>query len=731
MVNSEGKAAVWRAERFSGWIRPLPCQLVLICSFASFVSSGILTSSLIGAGDALYYLYMLADFVTQFRHGVMPIYVGQTTFMFNGPPILGPYYLYLAAAIDFLTLHALPFILLQHLTAFASFLAAGLAMFWALRSLAPELSWEAAVIACLYIGCPGSAGLLYVNDSYPSLMAFPWVALYLTSVIQFHRNPRKLLFPVIAAVALSLLWMAHPPIALWTSALVGICQFYFFIATKGRIWLVRNCIVTYGLFSILARWYFVSIFETGVGALRSGNVSLAIQASSFVNGALADAALALNKSVVPQVFLPLSVATGEWAKLQLGYSLWILLLLATTVGFLFRTPKGLRAFIACCALLVTVAVPVPYLSSYVLHHLPAVFEITTYMFMLRIYVVLAAVVSIAGLLSLDVLRRAGLWTAPARILGCVILLAWSTYQMDKLLFLSRKYIRPPETAIALLMPEHAILPNYTIEAGGRRYGRDAFDPALENRLLRPDLTAAPANVEYILRTVGNDPGSAGTKLDRPADSGRVKRLHLTDDTIDTLVFKARIEPDRRYALVCRLEDHGYRLETLVSDRFLYGLNTGYVYPTMNEPQIIPIWTTGKQPEDIAVRVVGGCPTKGGCSFDFELEGFGTYNSDLDLPIRQRSLVQYSVDVTTDRPGYLETFRMYLPGYEARVNGRPEEVRRSPDGNAMVAVPAGRSDVVLDYAGTVPMRFSWWFSLIAWIATLAYLSYAAISRVWQN
>jgi hypothetical protein len=149
-------------------------------------------------------------------------------------------------------------------------------------------------------------------------------------------------------------------------------------------------------------------------------------------------------------------------------------------------------------------------------------------------------------------------------------------------------------------------------------------------------------------------------------------------------------------------------------RVYRGQPTDFMFSQSDEIQAVPLWTSGTVPLDVSVEFVASC-TKPECSAEIITEGFGPYDG-ARLPIRLRSMIPYIADITADHGGYLETHRMYLPGYRARVEGQPAQVLKSPEGNAMVAVPAGTSTVELVYQGTLLMRLSWWISLATWVAT---------------
>src|SRR3954471_21111757 len=64
----------------------------------------------VGSGDAYWYTIMLADFTTQLRAGIFPVWVGQSEFAFNGavsPLRFAPWFQHAGGLLDLLTAHAL------------------------------------------------------------------------------------------------------------------------------------------------------------------------------------------------------------------------------------------------------------------------------------------------------------------------------------------------------------------------------------------------------------------------------------------------------------------------------------------------------------------------------------------------------------------------------------------------------------------------------------------------
>ena len=64
-------------------------------------------------------------------------------------------------------------------------------------------------------------------------------------------------------------------------------------------------------------------------------------------------------------------------------------------------------------------------------------------------------------------------------------------------------------------------------------------------------------------------------------------------------------------------------------------------------------------------------------------------------------------------GFVETGRVWLPGYEATVDGRPAVVKVSPARLAVVPVPAGQPTVELRYRGMGELWVAWCLSAFSW------------------
>jgi hypothetical protein len=84
-------------------------------------------------------------------------------------------------------------------------------------------------------------------------------------------------------------------------------------------------------------------------------------------------------------------------------------------------------------------------------------------------------------------------------------------------------------------------------------------------------------------------------------------------------------------------------------------------------------------------------------------------------IELRSLLPFHAVVKAARPAVLETPKVYVPGYGARVNGRNAPVVRTGAGLVGVPLETGMSDVIVDYPGNPLLRWTYRASLVGWLS----------------
>ena len=75
---------------------------------------------------------------------------------------------------------------------------------------------------------------------------------------------------------------------------------------------------------------------------------------------------------------------------------------------------------------------------------------------------------------------------------------------------------------------------------------------------------------------------------------------------------------------------------------------------------------------------------------------------------------YRVTATLPAAGWIETSRVWLPGYRATLDGKTVELRRSHRGLAMAAAGAGLHRLELRYVGTTTLWIALAVSALTWI-----------------
>jgi hypothetical protein len=141
----------------------------------------------------------------------------------------------------------------------------------------------------------------------------------------------------------------------------------------------------------------------------------------------------------------------------------------------------------------------------------------------------------------------------------------------------------------------------------------------------------------------------------------------------------------------------------------------------------PIWTLQPKPETIGFRYIYDAVPTQPVPANFARLYLQTYAIDR-LPIKVSSWMPYRAATTVAAAGaWLETPRMYIPGYAATVNGQTAQVSSSPSGLVSVRLQAGDNDVVLSYPGPWILRASYWVALLTWAAVGGILIRGAIRR----
>lgn len=694
---------------------PLELPRLTLIGAASVVLMGpFVTSGLVGSGDAGWYSIMVADFVSQWRAGVFPVFVGQTPYAFNGaisPLRLAPYFQHLTGVLDCLTGRSLGFIALQNLALVLSVLAGALSAYFCAASILPRQRWAAASLALIYIACPGVLALAYGGDLFLSLMALPYVPLVAYGLWRALEKEESTSIAW-TVLPLAAVWCCHAPIAFWLTVLAVLAHLVRLTSRwrEGRIY--REYLAGGALFALCAGFVFVSVATLGAG-------------SQVVERNLAESNL---RNAFPDAILPVSRSASQLGDCQLGWSLWIVLIGAAAAHF-WRPRRAVGAMLAGMGLLLLLLLPVPALSHWLWSALPqAVCNLTFYWPMQRFDVIIAAFAVIAGAAAIAALTRAFPKAAPLLALSLACGLCWSGAEALK--FLRRGYRSRPPAGLTQRFDEvhNVVLTRYSFNpfsAVPSYFTHGYIDPYLENRVLSADQKNILADNVASARPADGAPGitlESGEKS--PSIVALEPGINLAPGVRYAFRFEAAQPVPPGWLIIdgqaafreYELPDSGSGIAFWTPVRSFGLLATSRDF--------FPIWTS-RQAGGLVHFGYAFARPPGNINGAFARILVQAYRTD-DLPVRVTRWAPYEASVESPLAGtWLETPRLWVPGYLASVNNRRAASRRSADGRVMIRLEAGSNRVILTYPGPISLRLAYYAALISWSAAGAWASISGI------
>lgn len=667
--------------------RILLISILVLFTYWPFVSGFNLN---IGGSDARWYQYILHDAIMQFNHGIFPIYVEQSEFgFFGGPVIRAPYYLLLGQALNILTLNKLSALCIQHLTVLFSAFAGAFSLYYLLTKLAPNIRWLAIALSFFYVSCPGVMGLIYHYDMYYSFMTLPFVPLVIYGLSRSQQK-NDLIASVITAIGLSLTWMSHPPIALWTTGIIFLFHgLQFIFLRKGLI----GFLLTFLLLLLLNLWQFASIYSMGVGDGygSSGNI-LAF------NPVFATALVQELRNTLPGVLLPLQWTTTSFLPfLQLGYSLWLIVILSIAMSYRFVNSFLVRTLLVCSLSLLLLLYPLPYIGHALWAHIPQIIlTITDSCPMERFYIILAATICFMGIFILNTIYSLNNLKLN-RIIFIIFLglIVWNVYQSYYFVSL-------------LIGKNNSWIDSKNIYfAAGQTSPYPyigSYDPLLKNQLLnQKKVPIAKFNNEQALI---NKCYTHSIKY--------VNSIIKSDNVILPSLSNFDIYPNTKYLLCINAHSQS---STSVNIRYNNEVYLGLSNPG-EDNVLIPFFIHKKKHEKINIAldsIHSPSPIK------FIKAGITSYDIK-DMPIQVGSYTPYTAAVKTPSDNlYLKIQKKYFPGYSAKVNGKSVSVLQ--DNDFMILIPLkehGLNQIWLQYTGLPLMKVSFYISICAWLVILGSL-----------
>ena len=649
--------------------------LVALVPLALFSVYPYLGDRLVGAGDSYHYALQAADFVTQTRAGIMPVFVGQSDYAFNGnihTLRTAPYYTHLTGLIDFVTRHRFSYVRLQNLTVTVTAVLAAWAAYGACLYGSGGLRLVSGLLAAIYVLSPAIVRPLAMNDMFATYMAAPWLVLSWCGLGKILQRESGIFAHLLAAGAIAVTWYAHSPIAAWLSLAWVISQSLDAIRGLDDDAHWKSLVAAGLLFAGIGAYALASIFSLGPGAP-------AVVDESFYGYSTDSLRQELRTGFLPFVFSPAG------SGIQLGWATWVLLIGSGGIA-LVRRNTGVLLLLVVLALFLPYLIPTPAVSELFWRALPAKLVVQTNWPTQRLCPLLGAGIVVAFSIAC---RAWGGFGAPAYRFLCLALgcgLAWSAIEVSAVHRRAGVAKLEPTVYRRLLAPENLTLTrsSYALFRRVSPYFTHGWtDPEFESRLLDSAGNLVQENSAAV-QAAANPPAAEPI--------GKVHTLSLSGPQEYLLGF-------------------GFAHPELAGEVTIQGPGIGraYTLPRSGESlafgaekesaKTIPIWL--REPGAQQLTITSSVK-------DATIQVWPI--SRETLPVQILGQTPYRAAVQASASGSLETPHVYLQGYAATVNGHPVAVGQSRNGLVTVPVSAGKSEVVLTYPGPGFLRIAWWVSV---------------------
>lgn len=658
------------------------------------------TARFVGGGDARVYAQTLADFLVQVRAGEFPVLAAQSEFAPNGaihPLRTAPAFYYLGGLVHLVTWGVFSAAAVQNIVIVLHGLAAAFTCYLALTAACVQRGqgWHAVLFVALFLTSPGVLAPLFGGDLIASWLTLPWLPLLVLAWTRTVDTPEDFRWPLLATVALAALWLAHAPIAFWGT----LCSLPFgLLAGWSRLRRHRGSEIVglCGLFAALAGFVFASVFALDMP--DDPNIRAAVQAG----------AIEASLSAAWQGFLrPVSSdASALLTDLQLSPALW--LVAAVSVLAVWRVPRiSFRLLLTVGGALVVLLLP--FTGRTVWLAMPDLVLASTEKWpSQRLFLLLSAVVPFLGLAALTA------WSSArprfARDLGVVLLVAagWSALEAGKFVRRGWSVTHSAAATGEKFLPANLPLPRYSFEYFGalpRTFSHGPVPAAAQVRLLARDSLEVIA--ENTSPPVGGHLPATILEFQPTNYGGRFPTLHIPPNESGLLTVE--FGPAVLFGAL-QIEGPSLRQEFFLpssGEEHAFGMAPG-------NRRTLLIENPASEPLPLELKFIrsGGAPPEAG-----DLRVRTVFVPPESFPLRLRSLVPLDLELDAPAAGWLETARLWIPGYAARVDNREVKLARSPDGFVMLPVPGGRSQVTLEYRGPWIVHAAFWLAVIAWVALL--------------
>lgn len=689
-------------------------RLAIVVAVSVFLYQPLAYTTLHGTGDALWYATMLADMLEQVRHGIFPVWSGQSIYQFNGaiyPLRVAPAFHYIGAGFDLLSLRTLNAIAVQNLMLTSWGILAAITAYVSLAALRPVSRNVAVCGAILFAACPGVMSVVYNTDLFMSWMTIPFLPIVFYALVRSFQN-RSVHLAIGFGAALGFMWWGHTPIALWTTIVAAVMQVLRLLKGPKDFTELRFLAFAAVAFLAVAAYPIISV--------------LAFPPEHGVNAAGFQRATAENivyflRSVFPAVLLPIQKNGVLLSSFQLGYSLWLILVALVVWGWRTRNRSviGLTVVGLVFAALLT---PVTKANLFLWTHVPAFVRDTTGNWVMnRLYSIFAATVLFAGatalMLAANHLRQRGRrWLIGTLIVFC----CWSVSEGMKFSAGSKEARRAPETAHQALRPENIMITRFAYLVFPRLpdyFTHGVADPHLEFRFFSDDGKLLWSNGEAILDAWKAGDPRAQTVLETGFEAEESTGVVWKADRDFTLKgdehylvlfnFTEQLPPPG----IIQLKWDGQVREYALPE---YGGSKSFGNQAQSA-HYLPLWSTVSKDAIVQTRYLAQSAVTAAVVAPLKVTVIH-YDPGL-LPAQVKSWMPLRVELTKPAEGWLETPRSYHVDY---LRGSPPgRIKKSEQDLVMVKTDAAERSVTVKAVPPISEQLVFWLSFFSIFAAFGY------------
>jgi hypothetical protein len=432
-----------------------------------------------------------------------------------------------------------------------------------------------------------------------------------------------------------------------------------------------------------------------------------------------------------EYFEPLSPSVLGGGDMQPGWALWASGL-AVGLAALRRRAVADQLLFGALILLLPLLLHWPGAGSFMFEYMPGpLVQMSGFTMDLRMMPIYSAMMAFAGLLFLRTSPQLigagrGRWVLGAALL---LMLLWSAWQGR--LFVLRGWVATTTAVIQARewRSENAVMDRfvYDLLPAPSYFSHGKMDPRLEIRLLddHGNLIYGPPQMVAAMEAAGSET----IQLRAESYPGAPNWLQLAPGLVlqpgEHRLLRFEFDPARRYVghLIMQSESN-YREYLMPASGLSRAFGAG-----AEHSRVISLWNSGDTPQHYQLQFIlspghdlaAGMPfaTLTTCRYRPELAGF-----------RLESLNPWRVQTNLPWSGQLETTRVFLPGYEVKVDGRrigASRVSASPDRLLQIAMPPGQHTVEVRFVGSTKLRMAGVISLVAWIVLLGCLGFGGCRK----